>query len=59
MARVDVLVIQTSSTLLAADFRDIGGLWVFQIACRREMGLISGGHVTLSGWELRSPSSIF
>jgi len=33
----------------AADYRVTGELLTFQIACIREMDLISGGHVTLSG----------
>jgi len=46
MAQDNVLRVQT---LLAADLEDIGELWDFQIACIREMSLINGGHITLSG----------
>jgi len=49
MTRVDFLAVWTNQTLLATDFRDIGELWAFQIACIRKMGLIGRGHVTLSG----------
>jgi len=53
MARINVLRVQTNQTLLAVDFRDIGELLAFQIT--REMSLISGGQVALSGSLLRSP----
>jgi len=49
MARVDFLAVRTNQTLLAADFRDIGELWAFWIACIGKMGVIGGGHVTLPG----------
>jgi len=49
MAQDNVLRVQMNQNLLAADLGDIGELWDFQIACIREMSLINGGHVTLSG----------
>jgi len=49
MAQDNVLRVQMNQNLLAADLGDIGELWNFQIACIREMSLINGGHVTLSG----------
>jgi len=49
MARVNILAVRTKKILLAIDFRDIGEVWAFQITCTREMSLLSGGHVTLSG----------
>ena len=49
MAQDNVLRVQMNQNLLAADLGDIEELWNFQIACIREMSLINGGHVTLSG----------
>jgi len=49
MARVNFLAVWTNQTLLAADFRDIGKLWAFWIACIGKMGVIGGRHITLSG----------
>jgi len=46
MARDNVLAVQKNYTLRAVNFKVIGELMAFQIACIREMG---GGHVTSSG----------
>ena len=45
MARDNVLAVQKNYTLRAVNFKVIGELMAFQIACIREMG---GGHVTSS-----------
>jgi len=45
MARDNVLAVQKNYTLHAVNFKVIGELMAFQIACIREMG---GGHVTSS-----------